>query len=204
MIDRLNRILVSLVAVLVVVAAVVIVLAATGALGPDFLPGGSGQSSWFYRQLDGLAGFDDGAFAITLAVSIAAGVLMLGVLMLEGRPLFRRRRVLLINNSPEGGSTIEVDSVRLLAERTGIVNRQVNSLRCKVRLRRGGRRGMGPSIVAITCYPRLVLGSSAQEISDDLQARIKESVERLTGLAVLLVDVHSKFDRGEEGRLIAS
>ena len=129
---------------------------------------------------------------------------MLGFMLLEARPLFRRRRPLLIENAPEGGSTIDIDSVRLLAERTGIVNRNVNSLRCKVKLRRGGRRGVGPSRVTITCYPRLVLGSSTQEISDDLQTRIKEAVERLTGLVVMLVDVHCKFDRGEEGRLIAS
>ena len=204
MIDRLNRVLVLLVAVVVLVAAVVVCLAVTRALDPDFLPGGSGQSSWFYHQLDGLAGFDGGASSVTLAVSIGAAVLMLGLLLLEVSPLLRKRRPLLIDNSPEGGSTIEIDSVRLLAERTGIVNRQVNSLRCKVKLRRGGRRGIGPSRVAITCYPRLVLGSSTQEISNDLQTRIKEAVERLTGLPVMLVDVHCRFDRGEEGRLIAS
>ena len=204
MMDRLNRVLVVLVAVLVVVAAVVTSLAATEAVDPDFLPGGSGDDAWFYHQLNGLRHFEDGDLTVTLVVSAAAGVLMLGVLLLQIKPLFRKRRVLVINNSPEGGSTIEVDSVRLLAERTGIVNRQVNSLRCKVRPRRLGRRGVGPSSVAIACYPRLVLGSSTEEISDDLQTRIKESVEKLTGLSVLRVDVYSKFDRGDEGRLIAS
>ena len=204
MLDRMNRVLVSLVAVLVVAASVVISLAATEALDPDFLPGGSGQDAWFYHQLNGLADFDDGDLTITLVASIAAGVLMLGVLLLQVRPLFRKQAVLLINDSPEGGSTIEVASVRLLAERTGIVNRQVNSLRCKVRPGRRGRAGIGPSSISIACYPRLVLGSSTEEIRDDLQTRIKESVEQLTGLKVLRVDVYSKFDRGDEGRLIAS
>ncbi len=204
MIDRLNRLLVLLVAVLVLVSAVVVCLAVTRALDPDFLPGGSGSSSWFYDQLDGLAGFKGASYNVTLGVGIGVSVAMLGFMLLEASPLFRRRRPLLIENAPEGGSTIDIDSVRLLAERTGIVNRNVNSLRCKVKLRRGGRRGVGPSRVTITCYPRLVLGSSTQEISDDLQTRIKEAVERLTGLVVMLVDVHCKFDRGEEGRLIAS
>ena len=204
MIDRLNRVLVLLLAVLVVAGAVVISLAATEALDPDFLPGGSGQDAWFYHQLNGLADFGDGDLTVTLVASIAAGVLMLGVLLLEVRPLFKKRMVLLISDSPDGGSTIEVVSVRLLAERTGIVNRQVNSLHCKVRPGRRGRRGIGPSSVAIACYPRLVLGSSTEEVRDDLQTRIKESVEQLTGLNVLRVDVYSKFDRGDEGRLIAS
>ncbi len=201
MIDRLNRVLVLLLAVLVVAGAVVISLAATEALDPDFLPGGSGQDAWFYHQLNGLADFGDGDLTVTLVATIAAGVLMLGVLLLEVRPLFKKRMVLLISDSPDGGSTIEVASVRLLAERTGIVNRQVNSLHCKVR---PGRRGIGPSSVSIACYPRLVLGSSTEEVRDDLQTRIKESVEQLTGLNVLRVDVYSKFDRGDEGRLIAS
>ena len=204
MMDRVNRILVSAMAAMVVVASVIISLVVTEATDPDLLPGGSGEEAWFYHQLRGLADFGGSDQNVTLGVSIAVGVLMLGLLFLQARPLFRRRRVLLISNSPEGGATIEADSVRLLAERTGIVNRQVNSLRCKVRPRRPGRRGVGPSSISIACYPRLVLGSNTEEIIDDLQTRIKESVEQLTGLNVLRVDVYSRFDRGDNGRLIAS
>ena len=56
----------------VVAGAVVISLAATEALDPDFLPGGSGQDAWFYHQLNGLADFGDGDLTVTLVASIAA------------------------------------------------------------------------------------------------------------------------------------
>jgi uncharacterized alkaline shock family protein YloU len=61
----------------------------------------------------------------------------------------------------------------------------------------------GPVSIAIACYPRVILGSNVQELGDDLQTRIKQSVEQLTGLTVLEVNVvRVRYDRGDGARLM--
>ena len=61
----------------------------------------------------------------------------------------------------------------------------------------------GPARIVIYCYPLIVLGADVQEVRDDLQARIKEVVERLSGLEVERVNVtRARYDQGQEDRLI--
>ena len=206
--DTWNRVALSLVSLLVLVAAIVTLLAATGATDPDFLPGGAETPSeaWFYDQLKGLDDFSGSGQAISIVVPILVGILMLGLLFLEARPIIvRRPETLQISSSVAGALTVEASSVRLLAERTGISNRQISSLRCRLRVRTKSVTGGGPASVIVACYPRLVLGSNLGEVRDDLQTRIKEAVERLTGLAVLQVNVVGvRYDRGADSRLVAS
>ena len=203
-----NRVAISLVGLLVLVAAVVTVLAATGATDPDLLPGGTTETpseAWFYDQLKGLDDFSGSGQAISIVVPILVGILMLGLLFLEMRPIIvRRPQTLQVSSSVAGVLTVEASSVRLLAERTGISNRQISSLRCRLRVKTRSATG-GPASVIIACYPRLVLGSDLREVRDDLQTRIKEAVERLTGLPVLQVNVEwVRYDRGDDSRLVAS
>ena len=205
--ERSNRVAVSLVALLVLVGAIVTLLAATEAIASDFLPGGPAEDptdAWFYHQLKGLADFDGDAQAITIAVAVVVAIATLVVLFIEVRPIIRRRGTLEISLTPQGILTVDANSVQLLAERTGISNRNVSSLRCRLRVRR--RRSVaGPASISIACYPRLVLGSNVQEVGDDLQTRIKEVVQDLTGLAVLQVNVvRVRFDRSDNSRLIGS
>ena len=205
--DRWNRIAISLVALLVLVGAIVTLLVAAEAIDPDSLPGGSEEASsdaWFYQQLKGVADFSGGGQAITIVVTIVVALAMLPVLLLEVRPIIRRRQTLQISSTVEGALTIDASSVRLLAEKTGISNRNISSLRCRLGVRRRRATG-GPASIVISCYPRVILGSNVQEVRDDLQTRVKEAVQQLTGLTVLQVDVvRVRYDRGDSTRLVGS
>jgi hypothetical protein len=202
--DRWNRVTISLVALLVLAGAVVTVLVAAEAVDPDLLPGGSGEEAWFYDELKGVEGFTGGGQAATIAISIVVGLAALVLLFLEAWPLRRREALLPISSGPNGALNIEASSVRLLAERTGISNRNISSLRCRLGVRRRPTTG-GPASIVIACFPRLVLGTDVQEIRDDLQTRIKDTVQRLTGLAVLQVNVvRVRYDRGDDTRLMGS
>ena len=199
-----NRIAISLVATLVLVGAVVTLLAAGEVLKPDFLPGGTAETgSWFYAELEGLANYGGNAVAITVIVTAVMAIAMLGVIFLEIRPfLIRGQPTLQISSTQEGSLTVEVSSVRLLAERTGLSNRNISGLRCRLGVARRATPG-GPASIVIACYPRLVLGSTILEVRDDLQTRIKDAVEMLTGLTVVRVNVERvRYDRGDSSRLL--
>jgi len=107
----------------------------------------------------------------------------------------------MISDTQKGSLSMEEDSVRYLAERTGTSNRQVVSLRCRVQVR--GKRSATPASIVISCYPRVAFGADFRKVRDDLQVRIKETVEELTGLTVLRVNVAKvKYERGKPTRLL--
>ena len=203
-----NRLAVSLVSLFLVIAAVVTLLVATEAVPPDFLPGGVvadglvSEESWFQSELEDLTSYEGSARVISMAISIAVAAVMLLVLLAEWR-VGQKTMSLLISVTGEGGLSIEEDSVRYLAERTGQSNRNVTRLRCGVRIQ--GRRNVAPARVIITCYPRVILGSNVQEIRDDLQQRVKDSVESLTGLLVDRVDVaRVRYERSDSSKLMGA
>ena len=198
--DTFNRISVSLVALLLLVGAVVILLVVTEAAAPDFLPGGD-EVSWFEPQLEDLAEFGGRGAVTSVFVSIVVGLAMLGLVFIEIRPAFRRSRSIQVSATPDGFLTIDTASVRLLAERTGGGNRNITSLRCGIRLRRRGIAG-GPATISISCYPRVLLGCNLQEVRDDLQIRVKQAVEQLTGLTVTRVNARVRYDKGDSPRLM--
>ena len=196
-----------MVALFLVVAAVVTLLVATEAIDPDFLPGGSVEApsdSWFYEQLNGVADFSGGDQAVTVVVTMAVALAMLLGLFLELRTLRPRERTLPISATHDGILTVEESSVRLLAERTGISNRSISSLRCRIGVRGNPPTG-GPASIIIACYPRLILGSDVREVGEDLRTRIKDAVQQLTGLTVLRVNVvRVRYDRNDDKRLISA
>ena len=203
-----NRLAVSLVSLFLIIAAVVTLLVATEAVPPDFLPGGVvatglvSEESWFQSELEDLASYEGSARVISMAISIAVAAVMLLVLLAEWR-VGQKTMSLLISVTGEGGLSIEEDSVRYLAERTGQSNRNVTRLRCGVRIQ--GRRNVAPARVILTCYPRVILGSNVQEIRDDLQQRVKDSVESLTGLLVDRVDVaRVRYERSDSSKLMGA
>ena len=64
---------------------------------------------------------------------------------------------------------------------------------------------LGAASIVIACYPQVLLGTDLQELRDDLQARIKDVVERLTGLSVERINVvRVRYDRTEDRRLMGS
>ena len=201
--NRWNQIVASLVAMFLLVAAIVTLLVTVEAVDPDFLPGGSTEDAWFYEQLRGVRDFSGADQAVAIAATVIVALVMLAVIPLEFTP-FRRRRTLGISSTQEGMLTVDANSVRLLTERTGIVNRNVSSIRCRLVVK-GRPPGGGPASIVIMCYPRVILGSNLPEVRDDLQTRIKQVVEQLTGLTVLQVHVvRVRYDRSVDTRLIGS
>jgi hypothetical protein len=203
-VDLVNRIAISLVALVVLVAAIVTLLVATEAIEGDFFGGGPDEAGWFYEQLYLVADLGGGGQAIAIAVPIVVAILMAGFISLEIVTATRRQTIVRISVTGEGASTIEGSSVELLAERTAHGNRSISSIRCRIRWRMRPVGG-GPSGIVIHCYPVVSMGSNVQEIRDDLQTRIKASVEQLTGLVVLQVNVvRVRYNRDDEGRLVVS
>ena len=201
-----NKFIVCLLALFLIVAALFTLLVATQAIGPAFLPGGEvgeavgEQGSWFQPQLEDLASFQGAPRVTAVAISIAVAAVMLALLTLQFGP-GQRTLSLLISITGDGGLSIEEESVRYLAERTGLSNRHITSIRCRVSVQ--GRRSSVPARIVVTCYPRVDLGSNIQEIRDDLQQRVKDTVEALTGLQVVRVDVaRVRYERADTGRLI--
>ena len=212
--DYWNRIAVALVAALVIIAAVVIVLVTAEAVDPDFLPGTEG-GAWFFQQFNTLSNYGGGGKGASIGISLGVAVTMLGILVIELRTLRRRDVLLPISSTPyvaaEGDSqaqaagvvNIEASSIRLLAERTGIVNRHVQTLRCRLAVR--SRPPSGPASIVIGCYPRLEMGSDVREVGIDLRVRIQDAVERLTGLRVIEVNVvRVRYSKNDENRLLGA
>ena len=205
--DRINRALASLAAVFIIVSAIITLLVATGAINYWFLPGGSDieseSNAWFEPQLRGLAEFQGGGEAAAVVVPILVIALMALLLAFQYKGgSGSEKRVLPISVTDLGRLNVEADSVRLLAERTGVINRNIVDLRCRLAERRRKPPSVPASIV-IACYPQVVMGADIQEIRDDLQTRVKEVVERLTGLQVERVNVSRvRYDRGQERRLM--
>ena len=202
--DLVNRIAISLVALVVFVAAIVTLLVATEAIDAGFLAGRPSGAGWFYEQLYLVADLGGGGQAVAIAVSVVAAILMVGFISLEVVTVVRRQTVVRISITGEGTATIEGSSVELLAERAAQSNRSVTSIKCRARVRRRPVAG-GPASVVISCYPIVAMGSNVQEIRDDLQTRIKASVEQLTGLTVLQVNVvRVRYNRDDGRRLVGS
>jgi len=49
----------------------------------------------------------------------------------------------------------------------------------------------------ISCRVSLALGTNMHEVTAELQSKIKGSVEELTGLTVLQVNIKSKYESGQ-------
>ena len=161
------------------------------------------SGSWFESELRGLAELGWVGKTVSIASALAVIALALVLLALQVKAGMQRgARPLLVSSSELGVFNIDPASVRLLAETTGAYNRNVVDLRCNIHLPRK-TVPPGPARIVIYCHPLIVLGADVQEVRDDLQARIKEVVERLSGLEVERVNVtRARYDQGQEDRLI--
>jgi len=169
---------------------VITLLVAFKAVSPDILP-----IPWFETPLNNAAASSGVLWALNIVVAAIVGLGMVFLLFLELFPELipmRKREALLLSSSKEGTVTIDEKSVRLLAERAGIANRNVRALWCRLKENQGS--------LVITCYASVFLESNVPEVSAELRERIKETVEQLTGLSVTQVDVRAKYEAGERGR----
>ena len=220
--DSINRLLVSLAAIAVIALFVVAILVVTGALDYRFLPWGhtgtegygdygallgviesEAYNAWFESELRGLALLGQPWKAISIAAALVGIGLMLLFLAFQVRGGGRRRETpLLISSTDLGLLSVDPASIRTLVEHTGTANRSVVDLRCRLSVRRKTPPG-GPDRITISCQPRLEMGADLREVRDDVQSRVKEMVERLTGLEVDRVHItRVRYERLPDHRLI--
>lgn len=198
------------------VIAVVAFLVTVGWLDYWFLPWGisaedaaevngtlaGDPNAWIESELRSLSLLEGKWKAIAIIVSLGTAVLTLPLLILELRGGIRKyESPLMISSTEAGVLNVEVSSIRDLVEQVGGTNRSVINLRCRIAVRR--KTPGGPYRIIISCQPRVEMGSDLTEIRDDIQARVKETVERVTGLEVDRVNiVRVRYAKLPDNRLI--
>ncbi len=199
---QLNRIIALFTCLTVLVSSVICLLVITQVFSPAVLPGGSDiprTASWFQPQLEALAASSETSLLVNLLIFSVIGLLSSFILYIELKSPYKAKS-LIISSAPEGNLTIEEDSIRYLVEKTGTNNRHIISMRCNVKIEK--RTPNIPNTISINCSPKITLGSNVQAIRDDLQTRVKDKVENLTGLIVHKVNVpRVRYDRGTPSRV---
>ena len=111
---------------------------------------------------------------------------------------------LLVSETDKGTSTINRESVKMLAEVAGAADGQVNNISCRIRQQKRAPPG-GPDRIEIVCMPHLTMGASLERVRDNLQERVKETVEGSTGLVVERVHISgATFNPLPKSRLLES
>jgi uncharacterized alkaline shock family protein YloU len=175
-----NRVIVVIIALVVLAGAVITCLVASHVSMPDILPYG-----WFESQLQRVADASGGTIAGIIAISVAIALGMIVILLFEFIPL-SKPATLLISSTEKGITTIDVDSVCILAEHTGATIRDVRDVKSKIRESAAG--------LLISCRTSVALGSNLLELEAESRSRISETVEQLTGLPVAQVDIKIKYE----------
>lgn len=176
-----NRAVATLLILAILAAALITLLVSIGVSDPA-------RYGFFSQPLQRLAEAG-GAEAATIVVgSIVIALLMLVVLRFELAPN-RHGSSLLVSSGNGGVTTIDEGSVRILSEKVALTVRDLRGVRCGVRERQGG--------LIITCLAAVALGSNIPEVSSQVQAKVKEAVEKLTGLPVVSVNVKAHYGRTE-------
>ena len=182
-----NRIVVMVVALVLLAGSIITLLVATEATSPD-------SYGWFDFILQKAADTSGGELAAVIAVAVVIALIAMAVLLIE-IALPRQPAPLLISSSDEGITTINQDSVCILAEKTAAAVQNVRDVSCSISEKAGG--------LVISCQARVSLASNVPELCAELQSKIKEAVEMLTGLPVAQVDVKTKYESADARRLTA-
>jgi type IV secretory pathway VirB2 component (pilin) len=115
-----NRIVVILVALVLLAGSIITMLVATGATAPD-------SYGWFDFILQKAADASGGDLAGVIAVAVVIALISVVVLLIE-LSLNRHPAHLLISSSEEGITTINQESISLLAEKTAAAVQNVRDV----------------------------------------------------------------------------
>ncbi len=177
-----NGLLVTLGALASIAVGVLILLVVTETLSPQAVP-----VPVLQQQLSGMTQDVGGAW--WRDVGIAAAFVVVGLLILGFETRLVRRTaapgMVLLSSDANGAVRLAVESIAQLAQRTAESNREVRSVRCRIRVVPGG--------LTIICVAGLRMGSDVPAVTSDLQHDIREVVERLTGLNVIDVPVRARY-----------
>ena len=148
-------------------------------------------------------GLQDRSLA-TLATLAVIGAMAILIYLQTPRKGERNMHSLLVSDTEIGTSTVNRESVRMLAEIAGATDGQINQVNCRIRQKKQAPPG-GPDRIEIVCMPRLKMGASLERVRDHLQERVKDTVEKSTGLVVERVHVSgARFDPLPKSRLLES
>ena len=190
--NAINRLIVSLGALVLISAGVYILLLISGTLGPGDING-----EFFVPQIERIAA-DIGA-DLWADVGIAIGFMAAGAavlfLQLASRGRGRGGRTVLLSDDERGYVRISVQSIRELTERTSYGVRSVVDARCSVKVSPGGLR--------LDCDLTLRMATDLPEATANVQVAIREVVERLTGLKVIDVSVTARYGRHRDEPVLA-
>ena len=180
--NAVNGLLVILGALASIAVGVLILLVVTQTLSPQTVP-----VPVLQQQLAAMAEHVGGLWWRDVGIAVAFVVVGLLVLALESRLLFRTASpgMVLLTSDPNGIVRLSIDSIVQLAQRTAQSNREVRSVRCRVRVAPGG--------LIISCAAGLRMGADVPAVTSDMQHDIREVVERLTGLNVIDVPVRARY-----------
>lgn len=176
-----NRAVATLLMLAIFAAALITLLVSVGASDPA-------QYGIFSQALQRSADAGGAEAAITVAASIIVALLMLVLLRFELAPK-SQGAALMVSSGNDGVTTVDEGSVRMLSEKVALTVRGLRSVRCSVRERQGG--------LSISCFAAVALGSNIPETSSQVQVKVKEAVEKLTGLQVVNVNVKAHYERTE-------
>ena len=180
-----NRIIAVVVALVLLAGSVMTLLVATEATAPD-------SYGWFDFTLQKADDATGSGLVLTIIVAVIVGLASMAVLLIE-MVFSRQPAPLLINSSEEGVTTINQESVCVLAEKTAATVHNVRDVHCSVGEKVGG--------LVISCQAVVSLASNVPEVCTELQGRVKSEVEKLTGLPVAQIDVKTKYESSDAKRL---
>lgn len=199
--NRINRLVAVILFSIVTVGAVASILVFSGAMDPFIVP----NVEEIISATHGLPlEFQLWERLVAIVSSVIVAAVLIALIIMELTPS-KSAKSLQISSTLQGLATVNANSIEILAERTGLSNRSVTSLRCRVHPEKQAtdKPPGAPAAIIIDCHPRLVMGSNAQEAIEDLQERIVASIQQLTGLTVVQVNVvNVKYESGEASRLM--
>jgi len=181
-----KRSVVAIVALVILVGAIISLVIATEISAPDFLP-----FEWFQSPLQDVADATGGRFTAIIVTNVVIALAMIGVLIYALRS--RKIASFIIESDEKGITSIDESSVRLLAETMGATFHSVRDIKCSVTENTGR--------LVFSCKVSIAIGNDAAQLGSELQAKIKEVVERFTSLSVARINIKVKYKSGESARL---
>lgn len=186
MISAFNRLIVILIALAILAGAIITIGVALHVWPASILLG------WFEPQLELAADSSSSIRVAVVALSAVVGAAMIGLLVGEVVPP-NTSIVHTLSVTDEGTSSIDNESLCLLAERSAETVHGVNDVHCYIRERNYGLVVRGRATVA--------LGANLLEITPEMKTRIREGIEQLTGLKVETVNIKFKYQADKRGRV---
>ena len=188
--DALNRLLASILGLLLIATGVLGILAITGVLDAQgFLDGFFAEP---INRLSTSSGTEEVVSYTVCSLLIAVGVALLA---LELWFLASADQMIVIADGPSGTTQVSSRSVVRLAERIALSNHDVTACSCDL--------SAAPEGLTIACKTQLRMGADVPRVTSEVQSSIRDAVESLLGVPVSNVYIRAKYGRRAEHSLVA-